>query len=254
MIIVPKLFVNNRQKSFAHLLKRELYWAWYAQLCKWQHQPIMESSIELEIIKPNGKIADKIKVRGETKVRNYDNFIAQNMLGIQPSTYSMGAYGEGSLVMKDTAGTDRTTQAKWTATDDIEALNLRGLRRGAGYSDWGIIFDQSDAIWTYEQTVGVTPVANGTGANQLVYGDTFLPNYSYDDVSKMTSYWERMALNNTAGQTSVDIKGICLYGYLVNYGATYIHMLARDVLPATITLAYQEQIKGRWTLQHDRNA
>lgn len=217
-------------------------------------------SYGIELIKPNGKIEDKIDGRAESFVRNFYNYLAQSMLGIQPSTYSMGAYGDGSLVMKDTGGTDRTGQQKMvTSTNsavDVEALKTAltqpGVRFGAGYL-CGIVFDASDTAYTFEQTVGVSPIAIGTGAGQLTYGDTFLPYLTYDAGSDLwTCIWERMALNNTAGQTSVDVKSICLYISLGGLSANYVFMIARDVLVGTITVPYNNQIKGRWTLTHDR--
>ncbi len=211
---------------------------------------------QIDIIKPNGKISDRIDGRAESFVRNFYNFLAQNMLGIQPSTYSMGAYGAGSLVMKDTGGTDRTGQYKWVLASSIESLGTGltsgGYRQGATYLS-GIVFDQSDTAYTFEQTAGVTPVLNGTGVNQLTYGDTLLPYLTYDaGDNKWTCIWERMALNNTAGQTTVDVKSVCLYGVILVTGNAYVCMMARDVLVATITVPYGSQIKGRWSLTHDR--
>lgn len=236
-------------------------WAYYKFLAKLEKEPVLEMSYGIEIINKYGKITDKEDGRAESFVRNFYNFLAQNMLGIQPSTYSMGAYGDGSLVMNDTGGVDRTSQFAYMrnlAAYDIELLNTDigygGLRIGNGIAK-GIVFDQSDTAYTFEQVVGVTPVANGTGANQLTYGDTFLPYMTYDAGSDLwTCIWERMALNNTVGQTTVDIKSICLYAIMVTNpgGTANTFMIARDVLVSTITVPYNNQIKGRWTLTHDR--
>lgn len=250
MLIIPKLITKNRQKSYAHLWKREAIWAWYRLLCSMKDRDVLEMGYEIDIIKPNGKISDKIIGRAESYTRLFYNFLGQNMLGIEPSTYSMGAYGVGSLSMKDTDGTGVTTQTGH-ANLDIESLaNDRGVRCPVNQSYYGIIFDRSDTAYTFEQTAGVTPVTTGTGANQLTYGDTFLPYMTYDaGDNKWTCIWERMALNNTVGQTSVDVKSLCLY--FRDTGAKN-YMVARDVLVSTITVPYGSQIKGRWTLTHDR--
>jgi len=264
-LIIPKLIVKNRQKSYAHLWKREMIWAYYEFLCRLEKQPIFEMSYEIDLIKPNGKISDKINGRCESPVRNYCNFIAQNMLGIPPVYYSMGAYSEGSLTLRDTAGTDTTYLAKWARYIDgyvdspyanIEILgSWAGIMQALNVITSGILFEDSDTVYSFEQTTPVSIIANGTNANQLVYGDTWLPNFSFDaELKKATCIWERPALNNTAGQTNVVIKSVSLVGLIGQSNDTTVYpiLLVRDVLAQAITVPYANQIKGKVTLIHER--
>lgn len=229
--------------------KRELEWTYFKHLCRKENRDITEMFYDITIFKPNGKIEDKIHGRAESLVRNGFNFIAQNMLQISPALESHGGYGVGSLKLKNTSGTDVST-----ATSHINANIESG---GEGYrimtsdDSMGIILDGSAAAYDFESTVAVTKIANGSIAGQISYGDTLLPQLSYNAVTAIwTCLWDRVFANNSGGD--ITVNALCLYAYIYEtQGSNHKFMFARDVIPAPFTFTNGRTAIARYTLTHE---
>lgn len=89
-----------------------------------------------------------------------------------------------------------------------------------------------------------SPIANGTGTNQLQYsGETYGAPSS--DASKTTIIYTRVFTNNSSA--SITVKEIGLFAQKA-YTASFSILLARDVLVTPITLAVGESLTVNYTV------
>lgn len=230
--------------------KRELEWAYFKHLCRKENRDITEMFYDITLFKPNGKIEDKIHGRAESLVRNAFNFIAQNMLQICPNVEGHGGYGVGSLKIKDTAAALSTTwYTHYNADLESESYGFRALASNATF---GILLDGSAAAYDFEAIAPTTKIGTGNAVGYINYGDTLLPQLSYNAGTAIwTCLWDRSFTNNSGGD--ITVNALCLAGAVTDYSQTRSAnmMFARDVLPAPFTFTDGRTAIARYTLTHE---
>jgi len=94
-----------------------------------------------------------------------------------------------------------------------------------------------------------TPVAEGTGANQLNHATSELHSVSYAALA-LKNELVRYFNNNTVGETSVDVNEVALVGYCYIPGtaAAEKFVAARDKLVSTVVVPSTGQLKVTYTI------
>jgi len=94
-----------------------------------------------------------------------------------------------------------------------------------------------------------TPVAEGTGANQLNHATSELHSVSYAALA-LKNELVRYFNNNTVGETNVDVNEVALvcYGYKPGTAAAEKFVVSRDKLASTVTIPHTGQLKVTYTI------
>ena len=159
-------------------------------------------------------------------VRNFYNWLV-SQLGGACSNIGGTAYGDGTLVMRDTGGTNRshstyltccTTQANFIGPSGI---NTRGILVGRGTTSE-----------SFNQYSLATLITNGTGANQLLYGAQAAPTIDWDSLTRLlTIIHTRTFENGGVDDVSVTETG---HGVSLAYPTSANYTFIRDLLPEAI--------------------
>ncbi len=225
-------------------LKEEKKYTQLRRLGQKLHIPIPEAFLTLEVFDKDGKLIQRHRQRSHSWTRN-----AYNLLFTQVAGKGMtgDGYGAGKLSIKepDTTVNDTDGLAISIGTDPDSVGT--GYREGAGHIVHGILVGSGTNAEDFEDYVLQTPIAEGTGANELNHAQSELNAYSYVGLVG-TNTLVRYFNNNTVGETSVDVNEVCLAA--AGYTGTYVYFItSRDHLASTVTVPSTGQLKVTYTIQ-----
>lgn len=200
--------------------------------------------IKLEIIDENGDVAEEIKTKSNSWVRNAYNVLAQNFL---PCNASAGAatFGAGSQAIKDTAG---TTNGYTYATTPYSGSLAYVAFNGSANNTFGIVVGTSDTAESFEHNALQAIVAHGTGSGQLSYAAMTEPIAAYTSGTKKWTQTITRNLSNGSG-ASITIKELGLI-FKMNQTSTVPYVLmSRDVLATPVAVADGQTLRVTYTTE-----
>lgn len=192
--------------------------------------PVPQVFLTVSVSK-GGKVVSTHRQRARTWNRNYWNYLIACISG---SPVVVTNFGAGYLSLKQLAGTVAAIPANavYLIPDGAAGNSSRGIiaGRGAGAED-------------FEGYVLTTPIANGTGANQMTYAGHSALVQAYNAGTKLWTVTLKRVLTNTSGG-AIDVTETGISYYYTALGS-YV-MFCRDLLAAavnvpnnqTITIAY----------------
>lgn len=199
--------------------------------------PLAGLTVEVANFKEKPRVAyDEIS---RSLVRNVHNFWCCLFIGHIAST---GSYGAGGLRIKRVSGTTETC-----GTSAYSYLRFVGYA-GSGNSAEGIVVGTGTTAESFEDTALASQIVHGTGTNQLVHQAVTTPDtYGYYDggTKTWTQIHKRIFNNNGAATVAVQETGV--YGRDPYWGASYIYLMFRDVLPSPINVTPGGQLTVTYT-------
>ncbi len=205
---------------------------------KEQHKKLHLMSIPIckmkaQVLDKRNKVSVSYEDLSRSWNRNFYNWqVCQQMTC---SSNCMGsAFGEGTLACKDkdgNPGSSNTPHHLRTAS--------QGYQENSGGLLHGIIVGTGSTPESFEDYYLESVIEEGTGAGQLNYSAVSPIVPVYDPVTKeLKAEVIRYMLNNSGGTIGVNEVGlmVCLSGM-------YYTMISRDVLPSTLNVLADYQLK-----------
>ncbi len=187
--------------------------------------------IEYEVRDKDGKLLDKGKFKGQSWVGNITAFLRTLFKGGVTGTSTTPRYYSTSPTdMRDVDGT-----ARGLALFEYSASTRLGAEAEAGVDAYGLRVGASDsAVALGQYNLGI-PIVHGSGAGQLLYGNT-----TVEDLSRNGTWLFRVVRTFTNGSGStVTVREFGLFVRLeVATVSPYMAsiMFARDVPPSPINV------------------
>ncbi|MBA7714384.1 hypothetical protein ES703_123406 [subsurface metagenome] len=211
------------------------------------HIPIPEAFLTLEVFDKDGRLIQKHRQRSHSWTRNAYNALFSNLASVNMSDSTFGA---GKLSGKDTGGTVRYGAEGAIIAGAVDwnyQVTSYGFRAAAANDDHGILVGSGVNAESFEDYALQTLIVEGTGADQLNYATSEIPDISYVDTTE-THNLVRYCNNNSGGNVSVnEVALVCSYD---TFGSSYVKILmSRDKLGATITVPDTGQLKVTYTIQ-----
>jgi hypothetical protein len=209
--------------------------------------PIPQAFLEMEVFNSKGESIQHFKYRSHSWTRTGYNIFFANIAG----KLSAGAYGAGTLALKDTGGVTRVnaTNLVGMSQGQAEALNdaETGYRGIANAVIKGILVGTGTNAESFEDYVLQTPIANGSGAGQLSVVAQELPVLSYDAGTKtLTCTHVRYFNNNSGGDITVNE---CVFVCCAQGSASQQKFcVSRDKLLVSPTIPDSGQLKVTYTI------
>jgi len=183
-----------------------------------------------------GKIIRYRRYRSDSLLGNFFKFL-YNQIGRPASFTSFSSINEiftspTADYPKDINGTDRS--------------NFADFARAMTGTDRGIVVGSGTTPVTLEDFRLASPIPNGTGVGQLVYGT--LTVFAIDQ--SLSNIWKyrisRIFTNQSTGDVTIAEVGLVANVYDAD---TLVGcLMARDVLPAPVTLAPNDAVGFRYTI------
>jgi len=183
-----------------------------------------------------GKIIRYRRYRSDSLLGNFFKFL-YNQIGRPASFTSFSSINEiftspTADYPKDINGTDRS--------------NFADFARAMTGTDRGIVVGSGTTPVTLEDFRLASPIPNGTGVGQLVYGT--LTVFAIDQ--SLSNIWKyrisRIFTNQSTGDVTIAEVGLVANVYDAD---TLVGcLMARDVLPAPVTLAPNDATGFRYTI------
>lgn len=231
-------------------LKEEQKYERLRKLGQELHIPMPEAFWTLEVFDKDGKLIQKHHQRSHSWTRNAYNLMFSQLAGKDADDDTFGA---GKLNFKDTGGGMLYDSIPATIGSCDNAVTVDGTFRGyralGGISSRGILVGSGENAESFEDFMLQTPIAEGTGANQLNHAASEAHAISYSDTT-LTNTLIRYFNNNTVGETSVDVNEVGLVPYCeAKEGFPGNILFARDKLASTVTIPSTGQLKVTYTIQ-----
>jgi hypothetical protein len=204
--------------------------------------PVPQVHLGLVVTDADGNVLDEYSGRSRTWNRNFWNHYFVQVSGA-PSTTSMGAFGAGSLKVRDTSGTSLNSTnycnsaAPFNYNWSISATSTQGIVVGSGTT-----------AESFEHNTLATLITHGTGAGQLTYTSQTNPVAVYDSGTKTWATTHRRSFSNgSGGAISVNEAGYYTQ-FMSAYNLNYNMMICRDVLPSTIVVPNGAMLTVHYTI------
>jgi len=220
--------------------KEEQQFAELKKLAQKLHIPIPEAFITLEVFDKDGKLIQRHRQRSHSWVRNAYNMMFSNAAQKDVDDVTFGA---GKLCFKNTAGTLRNAALIGAPSGSVDGT-AQGYRAPAGADTKGILVGSGTNAESFEDFALQTPIAEGTGADELNHVESEAHSVAYADTT-LTDTLIRYFNNNSGGNVLVNEVGIVEYGMFATMN--YI-LMVRDVLGATVTVPDTGQLKVTYTI------
>jgi len=183
----------------------------------------LEMDYEIEVRDKNGKLLELQRGKSHTWVRAFIRFMAE--------LFANTRIGDRTFTMLDTSGTSRTV---WAGSGNTSQYHVAfGAKAAATASYYGIQVGSSDAPYSRDQYCLQALIGHGTGAGQLLYGDTTVEGVTLEDSTERFRIVR--SFTNSSG-SSVTVKEIGLTVFNQYGSTTYYYLFARDVLPSPISV------------------
>jgi hypothetical protein len=193
--------------------------------------PVPFVFIKLEVEK-GGRILDRYEERSRTWNRNFWNY---GLVDLTNNPIVATNFGAGYLSQKRTDGTvTAVAQGPYNYT----------LQVGAGVATWGIQVGLGTAAESFEGYVLATPVAHGTGTNQLAFAAISANTQSYDSPSKTWTITLKRLMNNNSA-AGIVITETALTHQDSNSRA---FVFSRDLLGASVTVNVGAQLTVQYAI------
>ncbi|GAJ05195.1 unnamed protein product, partial [marine sediment metagenome] len=155
-------------------------------------------------------------------------------------------FGAGKLSLKQTSGAVLYGYGYSIAiTASYEQVTM-GYMASAAVNSNGIQVGSGTNAESFEDYALQTLIAEGAGAGQLNYAASLAPTKGYAALV-FTIAWVRYMNNNSGG--NVDVNEVSLVHWGGKTGAKTLQLMARDHLPATVTVPDTGQLKVTYTIQ-----
>jgi hypothetical protein len=203
---------------------------------------IPECFLEIEVKLTSGEVCSHYKQRSHSWVRNAYNLMMTQLGAINASDVTFGA----GLMSEKKVDSGILGMANQMVLD--QPLNVEtdptGYRSASGNAGYGIVVGSSIQAESFENSILITPIANGVGAGQLSYNLAEVPVKSYDVPSLTYSVAHVRYINNNSGG-NVLVNEVALIARGVSYGP---FLMSRDHLLATVTIPSTGQLKVTYTI------
>lgn len=194
--------------------------------------PVPEVFLSL-VSEKGGDILEVYQDRSRTWNRNFWNCVLM-LMASQPGVVTN--FGAGYLSFKKTGGT-------------VDAVNVSTfapkLQAAVNDSTYGIQVGRGTGAESFEGYVLGTPVVNGTGTNQLVYGAMPNGTQNYNAGTKVWTITYARVFNNNSSAI-IGLNEVALT-YTGGFGAA-LTMMNRDLLGATFNVAIGAQLTVTYTI------
>lgn len=211
--------------------------------------------LSYEVKDADGNIIEGHNMLSKSWVRNFYNFMLQNLIGI-PANYNGtvidDAYGPGKVGLKNWIGIASigTAMTSHTAPGVVTMGALSSVLGSSNDNQVGIIIGSSNAAESFEDYQLGSILASGIGAGQMSYQPQSLATLTYDaGTKKYTGVHSRIFNNNTGA--AIDIKEVG-WSWALAMASNDPHskfLVSRDVLPSTVTVPPSGQLTVTYTLE-----
>lgn len=205
-------------------------------LCKTLHVPCPPVTfVTCELEAPDGTIAHRNREKANSWVRSMHNMFCLMFL---PSGAS-GTFGEGTLVVKNTAGMSITQNAT-TAFKYQNVYSADKIGGDAGEGTRGIVVGSGTNDESLEDYALQSIITSGTGVGQLSYQAGILGTASYDVGTKKWSQTITRIFNNNSA-SPVLVNEVAIYWTCLIGGSSNAIMIDRSKLtsPVSVPAAYK---------------
>ncbi|MBA7546099.1 hypothetical protein ES705_38482 [subsurface metagenome] len=225
-------------------LKEEQKYEQLRKLGQELHIPLPEAFWTLEVFDKNGKLIQRHHLRSHSWVRNAYNYLFHHLAAKAASDNTWGA---GKLNGKDTGGALKYGSSGWVIAQTGWESAGTGVMAQAGIDTFGILVGSGTNAESFEDYFLQTQIADGAGAGQLAHGAQQPHAVSYGDTT-LTDLLVRYFNNNSGGNIGVNEVALVFLFERMLVTTNLKAMLARDKLPATVTVPDTGQLKVTYTV------
>ncbi|MBA7540335.1 hypothetical protein ES705_32632 [subsurface metagenome] len=228
-------------------LKEERKYEQLRKLGQELHIPIPEAFWEFEVFDKDHNLIQRHRQRSHSWTRNAYNLLLCQMAG--KICDDAGNFGAGYLSIK------RTNDSIDTGGVSIAGGTLfensgQAYRAAAADNTHGIQVGTAIDAESLEDFILTGLIAEGAGAGQLNHVLQEVPGKSYDGPSKVFTITQvRYMNNNSGGAIGVNEVALTTYGAIGTVEGLDKFVMARDKLPATVTVPDTGQLKVTYTIQ-----
>lgn len=185
-------------------------------------------TVGLELFDHNDKPLWEKVLFSQTYVRNFYNWLVSQMAGAH-STIGGTAWGDGSLVVRNLAGTNHSHGSAATYFGDI--VNITSP---LGINTYGIAIGRGTTAESFEHHALASVIAHGTASGQINYLAGPLPTRTWDSVTRLfTVHQERRFENLSDAAISVTEIG---HGVRLAVPTADNRLFIRDLLPEPVSI------------------
>ncbi|MBA7548235.1 hypothetical protein ES705_40683 [subsurface metagenome] len=207
------------------------------------HIPVPEAFWEFEVFDRSGKLIQRHRQRSHSWTRNAYNLLLGQMAA---KNLDDATFEAGKLSLKQTSGAITTGYGYSIAVSQDYEDPTSGYMASAAGNTHGIQVGSGTDAESFEDYVLQTLIAEGAGAGQLNYAASLVPTKGYAALV-FTITWVRYMNNNSGGNVEVNEVSLVTWGGLS--GAKTRFLMARDKLPATVTVPDTGQLKVTYTIE-----
>lgn len=209
------------------------------------------ATVELEVKDlKSGEVVSRYGDLSRSWTRNYYNMIVSQTFSCASGVLGT-TYADGYTPAKNTAGTlcySATGYTLFSGLNSNETGAGGGWRGAVATATHGIVIGRGTTAEALNDYVLVTPVLEGTAANQMSYAAMAAPAVTWDaGTRKFKCIGSRIIVNNSAGTIGINETAIYSSMYY-NNSASLIACLTRDKLGAQVDVAPVSQVTVTYTL------
>lgn len=211
--------------------------------------PTFEAFLGIEILDRDGKVLQKDMQRSHSWVRNAYNLLFSNLAA---KDADQSGFGDGILSTKDTGGVvyHGNFPIRVSTFHSVDGTT-NGVRARAADSLRGILVGSGTTPESFEDFSLATQITEGVGPGQLSHVLSNEHIVTWDAGTRtLRNEMARFFNNNSGGDVNVNEVVLCTLsptGADHSTGRTWI--LARDVLPTTVTVPDTGQLKVTYVVQ-----
>lgn len=185
-------------------------------------------TIELKLSNEEDKPLWEKVLFSQTYVRNFYSWLVSQMAGAH-STIGGTAWGDGSLVVRNLAGTNHSH------TSAITNLNaVTNITSSAGSHTIGIVIGRGTTAESFEHFALASVIAHGTASGQINYHAGPSPTRTWDSGTRLFTVHQQRSFENLSG-AAISVTEI---GHIAILSAPTLdsRLFIRDLLPAPISI------------------